>query len=474
MMKTILLSLTQFRHLVIVLLSALLLGGEANGAISEEVVYFDLPEVLEPSPIPSPTAALAALPGYPNNANQLTLAAQLYVPDPLVSGEGPYPAVIILHGSGGLWSNDVIANGPISHLEQWGELLAGMGYLVLLPDSYNPRGIPGNFSSRRPHHDPNTDDDLCSPNYERPKDVIAALTYLDELANFDGENVALMGFSHGAQTGMNVVVDVSVDLGQYTVSYIDLMDGEEESTTKNVDSPVRIPDTLPFPKLGLFYYGGGSHYGYHGQASSIAAGRYMIDRRMKALLFHGTDDYLLGVDDPTATPMTGNLFPIKQALSSSMQAAALGVDDPLQRHYLLDLAEHSFDLATIADPQDWGTPNESADQLAKRLCREESLKWLEYCLKPSPAPTLIQGLAPGDVELTVPTTNARLNFQWRYSDDLINWLDLGADFDGDGANVVTETTLGAGRRFFQLEYAPIEPPVADYPDFFRDYSDFSY
>jgi len=410
-------------------------------------------------------------PGYPIDANQLTLATQLYIPDPLVSGDGPYPAVIILHGSGGLWSNDVIDSGPISHLDQWGVLLADMGYLVLLPDSYKARGIPEGFEGRRPHYNPAFDDHLCSPNYERPKDVVASLEYLTTRNDFDGDNVALIGFSHGAQTAMNAVVDVSVDLGQYTVSYIDLIEGEEDSIPKDVDSPVRIPDDLPFPKLGLFYYGGGSHYGYHGQASSIAAGRYMIDRRMKALIFHGTDDYLLNVDDPETLPMTGVLYPIKQALSSSAQAAAIGVDDPLQRHYLLDLAEHSFDLAAVTTAED----DETANEMAKRLCREESIKWLEFCLKPSPAAAVAHDVTPGNVDLSVTSTNTRLNYQWLYSDNLVDWFDEGSAFDGDGADIELGATLGPDdRRFFVLEYAPIAPPLASYPDFFRDYNDFNY
>lgn len=478
-MKAQLLSRGLAQCLAITVTTALL-AISAHGAFSTEIVFFDLPEALEPNPIPQPTADLAALPGYPFDNTQLTLAGQLYTPDPLVFAP-PYPAVIILHGSGGMWSNDDIANGPISHLEQWGELLADMGYLVLLPDSYNPRGIPGNYGSRRPSYDPAVDDDLCSPNYERPKDVIAALTYLDSLPDFDGENVALMGFSHGAQTGMNAVVDVSVDLVNYNVSYIDWqpipntnpVQYHEVSTTKAVPGPVRIPDTLPFPKLGLFYYGGGSHYGYHGQASSIAAGRYMIDRRMQALLFHGTEDSLLGVNDPDASPLTGSLYPIKQALSSAAQAASLGLPDPIQRHYLLDHVDHSFDLATLADPQDWDTEDESPDQLAKRLCREESLKWLEYTLKPGP-PTSV---APdgAEVDLTAVATNARLNYQWLYSDNLVNWQNQGSAFDGDGGDQSADAALGGnGRRFFVLEYLPIAPPLADYPDFFLDYGDFNY
>ncbi|WP_309400565.1 dienelactone hydrolase family protein [Cerasicoccus maritimus] len=461
----------------------LLTATAVQAAFTTEIVFFDMPEDLEREVIPTPTAALSALNGYPNDPNQLTLAGQIYVPD-VNAFDGPYPTVILLHGSGGMWSNDIIANGPLSHLEQWGELLADMGYIALLVDSYNPRGIPANYGSRRPSYDSAVDDDLCSPNYERPKDVVAALTYLAGRSDVDTDNIGLMGFSHGAQTAMNAVLDVSVDLGTYEVSYIDLVEipdtdpeeYEEETTTKVVDSPVRIPDSLPFPKFGAFYYGGGSHYGYHGQASSVAAGRYMIDRRMQALVFHGTDDSLLGVSDSDVLPMTGNLYPIKQLASSSLQAQAEGVDDPLQHHYIMDHVEHSFDLETIADEIDWNTNAENADQKAKRLCREEVLKWLEYKLKPGPDTAVEPEPTPGLVEL-VASTNARLNYQWFYSDDLSNWNTLGSDFDGDDADMTTQTTLGPeDRRFFSLEYLPIEPPFDD-PDnvgYFFDYADFSY
>ncbi|WOO43293.1 dienelactone hydrolase family protein [Rubellicoccus peritrichatus] len=452
-------------------------------AFTFEDVFFDVPQSLLPNPIPEPTAQLLALQNYPDDDQRLTLVGRLYLPDANVYGPGPYPAVVVMHGSGGVWSNDLIANGLSSQFRKWGELLSGMGYACLCPDSYNPRGIPGNFSSRRPHYDPAIDDDLCSPNYERPKDVIAALTYLQSRADIDSENTALIGFSHGAQTCINAILDVSVDLGVYDVSYIDYVQDEETelweevSTDKVVDSPVRIPSDIPFPKLCALYYGGGSHYGYHGSANDTGAGRYMFDRRTNVLMFHGTDDFLMDVDDPEVTPMTGNLYPIKQALASSAQAAALGVDDPLKHHFLLDLVDHSFDGETIADEQDWNTNAESADQKAKRLCREEVLKWLEALLQAVPQLTIENDpLVLGDVDLSSPT-NTRLNYQWSYSDDLLNWHSLGSAFDGDGSLMTESTDLGQpGQRFFRLDYAAIEPPIDD-PDndgFFRSYADFSY
>ncbi|MGJ8639319.1 MAG: dienelactone hydrolase family protein [Opitutaceae bacterium] len=445
---------------------------------TEETVYFDIPESIEPDVIPTPTDEILDLVDYPIDAERLTLVARMYVPDSSVFGAGPYPAVVILHGSGGLWSDDMIDNGLISQFEQWGELLADLGYLVCFPDSYKPRGIPEGFAGRRPHYDPEFDDALCSPNYERPKDVIAALDYLQSRGDVDTENIALMGFSHGAQTAMNAVLDTSVDLVDYEVTYVH--EDPENDDREPVASPVRIPNDLPFPKLGFFYYGGGSHWRYHGSANSLDAGRFMFDRRMKVLLFHGTEDSLLGVDDPDAAfPLTGNLFPIKQVVASSAQAAAEGVDDPVQHHFIYDGVEHSFDLESSSPGIDWDTENESADQKAKRLSREEVLKWLEAYLKPIAPIGIASGEDPAeDVELTTFTTNARLNYQWEATLDLeLDWENFETPFDGTDGNVLTDVMIGDDEtRFFRLTQAPIAPPfeAIENAGFYLEYDDFSY
>lgn len=110
-----------------------------------------------------------------------------------------------------------------------------------------------------------------------------------------------------------------------------------------VPAPVQIPDNLPFPKVFACYYPGCSHYGYHGQASSIAANRYMPDRRTQVLLFHGTADSLLGVNDPDVTPMSGNLFPLKFVKSSQLHADSLAIPSPFVHHLIFEKAGHSFE-----------------------------------------------------------------------------------------------------------------------------------
>lgn len=493
------------RTLVFTLLAAA--TSVLNATSSIQTVFYDMPAELLPAVMPAPSAQLVAVPGYPDDPARLTFIARLYLPDPAIHGAGPYPVVVFLHGSGGLWSGDTIpaaidtntTNSAISsQFRDWGVLLADLGYAALFPDSYNPRGIAGDFGDRRPHHDVAEDDSLCSPNYERPKDVVAALEYLVSRADIDRERVALVGFSHGAQTGMNSLVDVSVDRGVYDVDYVDLVDDPlnpgqfvEKTVKKTVPSPVRIPAHLPVPRFCAFYYGGGSHYGYHGQASTAVAGRYMMDRRTTAILFHGTGDSLMGITNHTTTPVSGTVFPIKQVLASAAQAATLGLPNPIVRHYVLDRTAvhepatarvgHSFDLGsvTIAAEADWDTANESPDQKARRLAREEVLRWLDFKL--GPAPTL--ALAPDaaqpatHVEAAWPT-RPRLLYKLERNGTLApdSWLDATAESVGTGAPATHLAPIPPvdGRLFFRLRYQPVAMPTAapEHAGFFKTYADF--
>jgi dienelactone hydrolase len=53
-------------------------------------------------------------------------------------GPGPFPAIVALHGCGGLWRE----NGTLSiRHSDWGERLAESGFIVLMPDSYGSRKL---------------------------------------------------------------------------------------------------------------------------------------------------------------------------------------------------------------------------------------------------------------------------------------------------------------------------------------------
>ncbi len=487
-----------YKVLIAISLWALLSTG-LNAQISIQTVFYDMPEYLMPDTIPTPSAQLLAVPNYPNDPERFTLIARLYLPDAAVHGGGPYPAVIFLHGSGGLWpsgntipANMTANNAPAQQFRDWGNLLAGMGYVCLFPDSLHPRGLTGSFEGKRPHYNPSLDDAACSPNYERPKDVVAALEYLSSRSDVDLENTALIGFSHGAQTGMNALLDVSVDRGDYDVDYVDLVEVqegvfEEQTIKKIVPDPVRIPAHLPIPKFCAFYYGGGGHFSYHGSPSSTAAGRYMMDRRTTAILFHGTDDSLLGVSDINADPITGSFYPIKQVLASAAQAQSLGLQNPIVRHYIMNRTDvhapasarvgHSFDLGSVgfAAQENWDTAAETPNQKARRLARDEVLRWLEYKLRPAPTLTISQSNQQNTVTVTWPT-NGRLRYTLKKGENLSQDPAVALQMDGTGGDATHDSSLpGAKQEFYWIDYEPIPAPI-DAPEnngFFLNYADFA-
>ena len=65
----------------------------------------------------------------PALSNSVTLSAELTRPE----GEGPFPAVVMLHGCNGLWR-------PWDDL--WAGRLVRWGYVAFQVDSFGPRGYP--------------------------------------------------------------------------------------------------------------------------------------------------------------------------------------------------------------------------------------------------------------------------------------------------------------------------------------------
>jgi dienelactone hydrolase len=96
-------------------------------------------------------------------------------------GPGPFPAIILAHSCAGI--------GP--HTEAWAERLVKWGYLVLMPDSFNPRGTKAVCST------PN----VVTPNM-RVADVAGALDYLATRPDVRKGDIGLIGHSHGGSTTM--------------------------------------------------------------------------------------------------------------------------------------------------------------------------------------------------------------------------------------------------------------------------------
>ena len=105
-------------------------------------------------------------------------------------GNGPFPAVVILHGCEGL--NDFYTI--------WAIRLRSWGYVTLQVDSFGPRGeynlcAPGRLN-------------LITPS-QRALDAYGAKSYLAELPFVDPNRIAVMGWSHGGGATLETVWDKS-------------------------------------------------------------------------------------------------------------------------------------------------------------------------------------------------------------------------------------------------------------------------
>jgi dienelactone hydrolase len=108
-----------------------------------------------------------------------SIAMRVVRPD----GAGPFPAVVWLHGCGGVTPG-------ARHLEDWTRRLTRMGYVVAIPDSFTDRGYPRGVCGYGGQVGPET----------RAGDAYAALRSLEDRTDVVGDRIGLIGHSHGGWT----------------------------------------------------------------------------------------------------------------------------------------------------------------------------------------------------------------------------------------------------------------------------------
>jgi dienelactone hydrolase len=110
------------------------------------------------------------------------------------AGEGPFPAVVLLHGCEGL--------GPRSY--GWARWLADRGYVALVLDSFGPRKLKGDCRTA-PNEPPIT---------ARFDDAFGALRYLQSQAYVVHDRIAVIGWSQGGVYAMSVINGPSLERAQ--------------------------------------------------------------------------------------------------------------------------------------------------------------------------------------------------------------------------------------------------------------------
>jgi len=119
------------------------------------------------------------------------LAGILTKPD----GNGPYPAVVFLHGCGGLEVSNSRDIAWVNQFEKW-------GYVTLRLDSFKPRGISNICTDRSL---------IIRMLGERAQDANDAKSYLTKLSFVDRNRIAVLGWSHGGTTILDVVASIKRD-----------------------------------------------------------------------------------------------------------------------------------------------------------------------------------------------------------------------------------------------------------------------
>ena len=135
----------------------------------------------------SAAASAAETVSFPGD--DVTLSGILYRP----AGNGPFPAVVALHGCSGLFGKD----GSLSprHAD-WAERLMAKGFIVLFPDSFGPRGAKSQCKTK---------DRVTRPSRERVDDANAAKAYLQTRRDVKADAISLLGWSNGGSVVLYAV-----------------------------------------------------------------------------------------------------------------------------------------------------------------------------------------------------------------------------------------------------------------------------
>lgn len=126
---------------------------------------------------------------FPASGTEQRLTGYLLEP----AEPGPRPAVVALHGCGGLFAR---YGGLSSRHLDWGLRLRAAGFVVLFPDSFGSRGF-GSLCRVRPRP---------VRQRQRVTDAFAAHAWLAARPNVDPARIALLGWSNGGGTVLRAAV----------------------------------------------------------------------------------------------------------------------------------------------------------------------------------------------------------------------------------------------------------------------------
>jgi dienelactone hydrolase len=292
-----------------------------------------------------------------------SLLAWLFIPATSVD----VPAVVVLHGSGGLWKPKTNTTPAYSVMEsqftKWVDTFRTEKIAALFVDSYVSRGIPDDFANVAPPNNFHV-----AAEFVRPRDAYAGLAYLRAQSKIIDSKIGLLGFSHGGTSAVSTMVDSGyVHKATWSVK----SNGIEYTSNQYVNllNPAGRPAQGGFV-AAVSYYPGLGFFSYYGKIATPSDGKY---RSYAPILIHAAqnDDLYnstgLNTDvNPNVQKRVYDAFREKAILNG----CSLANGNALTMHVYTN-ANHGFDGKTTG-----------ADKDADILAKSRTLNFLKHYFNP--------------------------------------------------------------------------------------------
>jgi dienelactone hydrolase len=305
------------------------------------------PIVASGAPAANPETTQIVYLSNPTGGN--LLKAVLFIPSSAV----PVPAVVVQHGSGGLWSSTDSTNTKMSlQFKGWVDSFRVHKIAALFVDSYTARGVKTFHNVAPPANLP------IAAEFVRPRDAYTGLDYLRSLPAIIPTKIALLGFSHGGTSVLSTMVDATAVAKATPWSLI----SSNITYTDGVLAPAAKPVSGGFV-AAVSFYPGAAMFSYYGKPGTPSNGKYIP---YAPVMIHAA------ALDPLYTTTYSNTDNNTQISSYDgliMKAQLNPASAAMTKHEYAG-AEHSFDGVTAA----------GADADASKLARTRTIAFLRQYL----------------------------------------------------------------------------------------------
>jgi dienelactone hydrolase len=205
---------------------------------------------------------------FRNEAQDLNLTGMLFIPE----GEGPFPAVVMIHGAGTSERDNTWYLTPANYLQK-------NGVLVLLPDKRGSVGSEGDWRT-------SSYEDLAT-------DTVAAVEFLKTQNMVKVSKIGIMGMSQGGQISPYVVhlssdVDFLIDVTGTSLNSYDVLHYEETNNLREMGFLPGVSDLIAYPSTWVLREFRQKEF--WDAVGNFDALPYWEELSVPALVMYGSDD----------------------------------------------------------------------------------------------------------------------------------------------------------------------------------------